>query len=45
MVTSVNNNDAMRVGVGYGPDSAHKFLNMHKSTQNIPKVRRKAAHK
>ena len=41
MVTSVNNNDVMRAGVGYGPDGMHQFSNMHKSTQNIPEVRKK----
>ena len=41
MVTSVNNDDAMRVGAGYGLDGTCQFLNMHKSTQNIPEVRKK----
>ena len=40
MVTSVNDNDAMRVGAGYGPEGMCQFLNMHKSTQNIPEVKK-----
>ena len=27
----------------YAPDGARQFFNMHKSTQNIPEVRKKAA--
>ena len=41
MVTSVNDDDAMRVGVEYGPDGTHQFLNMHKYTQNIPEMKKK----
>ena len=44
MVTSVDDDDAMRVGAEYGTDGTCQFLNMHKSTQNIPEVKKKAAN-
>ena len=41
MVTSLDNDDAMRVGAEYGMDGMRQFWNMHKSTQNIPEVKKK----
>ena len=40
MVTSLDNDDGMRVGAEYGMDGTCQFWNMHKSTQNIPEVKK-----
>ena len=45
MVTSLDDDDdAMRVGAEYGTDGMHQFWNMHRSTQNIPEVKKIATN-